>query len=143
MTSNYASQDAGAISEIFAPLGSFLSLSSSSGSPSNCKQSAYTPRKSGSKVRGKIRGKCDNRVLRMRHNAELLRWQGWTSGGWRAIGSVGVYDKRNTAVDYAYGTTSCTDHKFKVTGEGYVIDVDNVKYLTGTTSRIANNPCNL
>ncbi len=44
---------------------------------------------------------------------------------------------------YAYGTTSCTKHKFKVTGEGYGIDVDNVKYLTGTTSRMANNPRDL
>ncbi len=31
-------------------------------------------------------------------------------------------------------------HKVKVTGEGYVIDMDNVKYLTGTTSKIADNP---
>ena len=54
-----------------------------------------------------------------------------------------MYDKRNSAVGYAYGTTSCTKHKFKVTGEGYGIDVDNVKYLTGTTSRMANNPRDL
>ncbi len=126
-----------------APNSLFMLFSASSGSPSNCRQSAYTPRQSGSKVRGKIRGKCDNRVPRMRHTAELLRWQGWTGGGWSAIGNVGLYDRTNTATGNAYGTTPCTNHKFKVTGEGYVIDVDNVKYLTGTTSKIKNNPCDL
>lgn len=140
VTSDYIAQPG---SGILSPLSALFSFNASSGSPSKCKQSAYTPRKSGSKVRGKIRGYCKNRVPRMRHTAELLRWQGWTGGGWKRIGSVGVYDKRNTANGYAYGTTPCTKHNFKVTGEGYVIDVDNVKYLTGTTSRIGKNPCNL
>ncbi len=142
VTSEYTAR-AESSSGIFSQLHAALSSTAASGSPSKCKQSAYTPRQSGSKVRGKIRGSCKNRVPRMRHTAELLRWQGWTGGGWRAIGNVGAYDKKNTSSGSAYGTTPCTKHKFKVTGEGYVIDVDNVKYLTGTTSRIGNNPCDL
>ena len=128
---------------IFAPIIELFSSSASAGSPSECKQSAKKPRQWSNEVRGEIRASCKQRVPRMRHTAELLRWQGWTGGGWREIGSTGVFDGRNTSSGRAYGITTCTDHKFKVTGEGYVIDIDGVKYLTGTTSGIANNPCGL
>lgn len=114
-------------------------------SPSMCSQSSEPPIKWGSsnKVRGKVVAKCSQSVPEMHHTAELLRWQGFAGGGWRAIGQVGVFDGTNVRSGSAYGTTTCTKHNFKVTGEGYVVDVDDVKYLTGTTSRIAENPCEM
>lgn len=88
--------------------------------------------------------RCNARVTRMYHTAELLRWEGWLSGGWEEIGAIGEYNGRNTRSGSAYGITTCARHKFKVTGEGYVLDVDGVKYHTpGATSRIANNPCRI
>ena len=144
VTSEYIRQSNG-LDEVFSPLLSFFVTSASSGSPSDCSQSAYEPVKWGNSnnVRGKITATCKQNVPEMHHTAELLRWQGFTGGGWQAIGQVGVFHGTNARSGSAYGTTTCTKHNFKVTGEGYVVDVDDVKYLTGTTSRIAENPCGL
>lgn len=138
-------------SEVDTPTGVFAPIirmlfsrgSSVSRSPSGCTQSAKTPRRWGNDVRGQVRARCNARVTRMYHTAELLRWEN-VGRGWRGIGTIGEYNGRNTRSGSAYGITTCTRHKFKVTGEGYVLDVDGVKYHTpGTTSRIANNPCRI
>ncbi len=131
---------------VFAPIIRMLFSrgNSVSRSPSGCIQRSKTPRRWGNNVKGEVRVRCNARVTRMRHTAELMRWEGLLSGGWDGIGTIGEYNGRNTRSGTAYGITTCTRHKFKVTGAGYVLDVDGVKYHNvGTTSRIANNPCRI
>lgn len=63
---------------VFAPIiRMFVRGNSLSRSPSRCIQSAKTPRRWGNNVKGEIRVRCNSRVTRMYHTAELLRWEGW------------------------------------------------------------------
>jgi hypothetical protein len=118
-------------------------LSPTAVSPSGCVQYADYPYDSGhedGRMNGVVRTVCRNPVPRMSFTAQMweTRWWGWDRIGIK--GSITVYGWRTAKT---FGNDWCKNNTVRVTGAGFVIDVDNRTYYASTESIHVKNPCGL
>jgi hypothetical protein len=112
-------------------------------SPSGCYQKADDPHDSGhrdGRMNGVVRTKCTRAVPRMSFTAQMweTRWWGWDRIGIK--GSITVY---GWSYAKTFGNDWCKNNTVRVTGNGYVIDVDGRTYYASTESAHVKNPCDL
>jgi hypothetical protein len=112
-------------------------------SPSGCVQTADYPHPS-THVRGTmggaIRARCRNAVPELSHSAQMWETRWW---GWDRIGAKGSVTKYWSNSANAFGTDHCRNSTVRVTGSGFVIDVDGLSYYASTESKHVTNPCRL
>jgi hypothetical protein len=112
-------------------------------SPSGCTQYADDPHDSGhrdGRMNGVVRTGCLNTVPRMSFTAQMweTRWWGWDRIGIK--GSITVYGWKTAKTQ---GNDWCKNNMVRVTGSGFVVDVDNRTYYASTESIHVKNPCGL
>jgi hypothetical protein len=89
---------------------------------------------------GVVTTTCRASIPEISHTAQMweTRWWGWDRIGHK--GSVTVFDSigaSTTAWDV------CKKNTVRVTGNGFVVDVDGRRYYASTESIHVKNPCHL
>lgn len=127
----------------YQPLGGVAGASTQSTSPSGCVQAAHNPHESHhvpGTINAEVRATCNNAVPYMYHTAQLWETRWW---GWDRIGQKGTFSKAWRSQGSAYANDQCRNNWIRVTGSGYVDDVDGNRYYANTESNHVHNPCNL
>jgi hypothetical protein len=112
-------------------------------SPSGCLQRVDHPHQSihePGTADGVVTTSCRVSIPEISHSAQMweTRWWGWDRIGHK--GSVRVFNSRSastTAWDW------CKKNTVRVTGNGYVVDIDGRAYYASTESIHVKNPCHL
>jgi hypothetical protein len=112
-------------------------------SPSGCVQ--YSDRPHGSvhfdgRMNASVRAMCRSQVPKLSHSAQMWETRWW---GWDRIGIKGYVTRIYSTYAKAYGNDSCKDNSVRVTGYGYIVDVDARTYYASTVSVTIKNPCGL
>jgi hypothetical protein len=92
------------------------------------------------RVNGTVRTVCRTAVPRISHTAQLWETRWW---GWDRIGIKGSVTRYSTSFAKTFGNDWCKKNTVRVTGNGYVIDVDLRTYYASTESIHVTNPCHL
>ena len=114
-------------------------------SPSGCVQTADHPHNSfhePTRANGTVRAVCRkySRVPSFWLTAQMWETRWW---GWDRIGVRGKVTRAFVASVGTFANDWCKKNTVRVTGDGYVIDVDARKYYASTVSASIKNPCNL
>jgi hypothetical protein len=112
-------------------------------SPSGCVQYADYPHKSGhqdGRMNGGVRTTCRNAVPRMSFTAQMWETRWW---GWDRIGIKGSITRYGWSRAEVFGSDRCRNNTVRVTGDGFVVDVDGRTYYASTESIHVDNPCGL
>jgi hypothetical protein len=91
-------------------------------------------------MNGVIRAYCMNVVPRMTHTAQMWETRWW---GWDRIGVKGSVNDYYVKAVSAEANDVCKNNTVRVTGSGYVIDVDGHHYYASVESKHVKNPCGL
>jgi hypothetical protein len=112
-------------------------------SPSGCIQRADYPHKS-THVPGTMNGvvttTCRVYIPEISSSAQMWETRWW---GWDRIGQRGTVTDRDSRVASTNASDTCKNNTVRVTGSGFVIDVDGKTYYASTESLHVKNPCNL
>jgi hypothetical protein len=126
-----------------ASAGAATATSAAVVSPSGCVQSADYPHQS-THVRGTmagaIRARCRSVVPELSHSAQMWETRWW---GWDRIGRKGSTTKYWQRGADAFATDTCKNATVRITGSGFVVDVDGKTYYSSTESKHVTNPCGL
>jgi hypothetical protein len=112
-------------------------------SPSRCYMRADWPHASThqpGRMNGVIRAFCMNVVPRMTHTAQMWEPRWW---GWDRIGVKGYVNNYYVRAVSTEANDVCKKVTIRVTGNGYVIDVDSQHYYASVESKHVTNPCGL
>ena len=114
-------------------------------SPSGCVQTADHPHNSGhedGRANGAVRAVCRkySRVPNFWLTAQMWETRWW---GWDRIGVRGTVSRSFVSSVATFGNDWCKKNTVRVTGNGYVLDVDARKYYASTVSVSIKNPCGL
>jgi hypothetical protein len=110
--------------------------------PSGCYQRADNPHLSThyGNMSGDVWAICRNAIPEMYHTAQLWEKRWW---GWDRIGTVGTFHRTWVSRGRATGEDRCRKNWIRVTGNGWIVDVDYRKYYASTESNHIYNPCGL
>jgi hypothetical protein len=110
--------------------------------PSGCYQRADNPHESAhaGNMAGHVWAICRNVIPEMYHTAQLWEQRWW---GWDRIGVKGTFHRTRVSRGRATGSDRCRKNWIRVTGSGWVVDVDGRRYYSSTESNHIYNPCGL
>ncbi|MDQ1468422.1 MAG: hypothetical protein QOH10_2837 [Actinomycetota bacterium] len=112
-------------------------------SPSGCVQKADYPHASShypGRMNGVVRATCNTWVPRISHSAQMWETRWW---GWDRIGTKGYVNAYNVKTASTEANDKCRRSTIRVTGSGFVIDIDGRSYYASTESIHVKNPCGL
>jgi hypothetical protein len=110
--------------------------------PSGCYQRADNPHESAhaGNMAGHVWAICRTVIPEMYHTAQLWEQRWW---GWDRIGVKGTFHRTRVSRGRATGSDRCRKNWIRVTGSGWVVDVDGRRYYSSTESNHIYNPCGL